>query len=335
MKQFIFLCMVVITVIRPISAQTLQELNAKRIGLPNGWNLTPVGNSLPLGDLPLNLAVAHSKKYMAVTNNGQSTQTLQLIDIKNKKVLHSVEIAKAWLGLCFSKNDDYLYVSGGNDNRIIRYAVKNDKLVYSDSIVIGKSWPERISIAGMDIDHRTNILYVVTKENNSLYLIDLSSKQILKKVSLPAEAYTIVVSPLKKEAYISCWGSASIVVFNIASQSITHQIKVGSNPNDITLSPNGNNLYVANANDNSVSIIDLKKYAVIETLNTALYPDALGGSTTNSVALSSDAKTLFIANADNNCLSVYDVFTFARCPLHRNLIGHVSIRGWFVCLFSR
>jgi hypothetical protein len=64
---------------------------------------------------------------------------------------------------------------------------------------------------------------------------------------------------------------------------------------------------VANANDNSVSVIDLNKYSVIETLNTALYPDAPGGSTTNSVALSSDAKTLFIANADNNCLSVYDV----------------------------
>jgi hypothetical protein len=46
---------------------------------------------------------------------------------------------------------------------------------------------------------------------------------------------------------------------------------------------------------------------VIETLNTALYPDALTGSTTNSVALSKDEKTLFIANADNNCLAVFDV----------------------------
>jgi YVTN family beta-propeller protein len=116
-----------------------------------------------------------------------------------------------------------------------------------------------------------------------------------------------VVSLLKKEVYISSWGSAAIIVFNTASQSVTHQIAVGSNPNDITLSPNGNILYVANANDNSVSVIDLKKYSVIETLNTALYPDAPGGSTTNSVALSSDAKTLFIANADNNCIAVYDV----------------------------
>jgi hypothetical protein len=46
---------------------------------------------------------------------------------------------------------------------------------------------------------------------------------------------------------------------------------------------------------------------VIETLNTALYPDSPSGSTTNSVALSSDEKTLYIANADNNCLAVFDV----------------------------
>ena len=46
---------------------------------------------------------------------------------------------------------------------------------------------------------------------------------------------------------------------------------------------------------------------VIETLNSALYPDAPSGSTTNSVALSKNEKTLYIANADNNCLAVFDV----------------------------
>lgn len=29
--------------------------------LPNGWTLTPAGRSLPLGDLPLNIAVSLSK----------------------------------------------------------------------------------------------------------------------------------------------------------------------------------------------------------------------------------------------------------------------------------
>ena len=32
---------------------------ADRVQLPNGWSLTPAGKSLPLGDLPLNIAVSH------------------------------------------------------------------------------------------------------------------------------------------------------------------------------------------------------------------------------------------------------------------------------------
>ncbi len=69
----------------------------------------------------------------------------------------------------------------------------------------------------------------------------------------------------------------------------------------------GSYLFVANANDNNVSVIDTRQLRVLENLNTALYPDAPTGSTTNSVALSSDEKTLYIANADNNCLAVFDV----------------------------
>ncbi|MFA6542595.1 MAG: alkaline phosphatase family protein, partial [Bacteroidota bacterium] len=84
-------------------------------------------------------------------------------------------------------------------------------------------------------------------------------------------------------------------------------IAVGDNPNDMCVTKNGSFLFVANANDNSVSVIDLKKRTVIENLNTALFPNAPSGSTTNSVALSGDDRTLYIANADNNCLAVFDV----------------------------
>ncbi len=53
-------CLLVFTI--TITAQTLSTMEAKRIGLPNGWSLTPVGKSLPLGDLPLNIAVFSFKK---------------------------------------------------------------------------------------------------------------------------------------------------------------------------------------------------------------------------------------------------------------------------------
>src|SRR5450756_1669323 len=58
-----------------------------RVMLPNGWSLSPAGHSLPLGDLPLNIVVSPSRRYVAVTNNGQSTQTLQLIDVVNERII--------------------------------------------------------------------------------------------------------------------------------------------------------------------------------------------------------------------------------------------------------
>src|SRR5580692_10471060 len=109
-----------------VAAQTpgpVGDLSQKKVLLPNGWSLTPAGRSLPLGDLPLNIAVSSSRRYLAVTNNGQSTQTIQLIDAEKERVLYSVIIPKSWLGLTFSADEKYLYASGGNDNRILKYAV--------------------------------------------------------------------------------------------------------------------------------------------------------------------------------------------------------------------
>ncbi|HXB35144.1 MAG TPA: hypothetical protein VNV35_17065, partial [Puia sp.] len=56
----------------------VSDVQPPKVLLPNGWSLTPAGHSLPLGDLPLNIAVSSSRRYLAVTNNGQSTQTIQL-----------------------------------------------------------------------------------------------------------------------------------------------------------------------------------------------------------------------------------------------------------------
>ena len=287
-------------------AYSQPDLPIHRINLPNGWSLSPVGKSLQLGDLPLNIAVSPTKRYLAVTNNGQSVQTLQLIDVANKKVLDNVVIPKSWLGLHFSANEKYLYASGGNDNWILKYAINNNKLVLQDSIMLGKKWPVRISPAGIALNDATQTMYVVTKENNSLYTINLKTKHP-DSLKLGAEAYTCLLSPDKKELYISLWGGDKILIYNTLQKKLTDSIAVGDNPNDICITKNGNYLFVANANDNSVSVIDIKNRKVTETLNAALYPNAPAGSTTNSVALSSDEKTLYIANADNNCLAVFDV----------------------------
>jgi len=152
----------------------------------------------------------------------------------------------------------------------------------------------------------------------------ISPQKKTDSIRLSAEAYTCLLSPGKNELYISLWGGNKILVYSTVHHALIDSIAVGSNPNDICLSKNGIWLYVCNANDNNVSVINIKQRKVIETLNTALFPRAPVGSTPNSVALSADEKTLYIANADNNCLAVFDVSK----PGESKSKGFIPV-GWY------
>jgi len=321
----LFLSAINFLVINSSNAQTLAELESKRVGLPNGWSLTPVGKNITLGDLPLNLVVSNNKKWLAITNNGQSTQTIELIDRVAGKKVDSIIIAKSWYGLTFSKNDQFIYASGGHDNRVNKYSIIKNKLQLVDTFILGAKWPNRIGTAGLEIEESIHKkLFVVTKEDNSLYVFDLATKQIVNRVSIGNEAYTCKLSRDKKLLYISSWGGDKILIYDIALQKLTDSIATGSHPNEMVLSKNGQYLFVAIANDNTVSIINTKTKKLVETLNTALYPDAPSGSTSNGLALSEDEKTLYIANADNNCLSVFDI----SAPGKSKSKGFMPV-GWY------
>ena len=198
-----------------LPAQTIQSVEKDKVTLPNGWGLTPIGRNFPLGDLPLNLVVSKSAKLMAVTNNGQSVQSIQLIDPKSETVLDTKIIGKSWYGLAFSADAKKLYASGGHDNIILEYRIEKNKLSDPDTIVLGKKWPNKIGPAGIAIDDDQQLMYVVTKENNKLYIVDLKNKKVELEFSLGGEAYACQLSPDKKQLYISCWGCDKLYFFDI------------------------------------------------------------------------------------------------------------------------
>lgn len=308
------------------SAQTPGKIEQTgQVLLPNGWKLSPAGRSLPLGYLPLNMQLSVSGKLLAVTNNGQSTQSVQLIDPKNEKLLDEVVVKKSWYGLAFSRDEKKLYASGGNDNWILVFNIAGNKLGTPDTIKLApNAWPKnKVCPTGMVTNKSNSRLYSVTKEDSTLYIIDPDKKDILKQVKLPAEAYSCILSPDEKTLYISLWGGDMLGFYNIATQTLS-TIKTSSHPNELLLDKKGKFLYVADANDNAVSVINTSTHKIIETISTALYPTRLTGSTSNGLALSPNGKTLYIANADNNCLAVFDV----TMPGSSKSKGFIPV-GWY------
>jgi YVTN family beta-propeller protein len=326
MKQKLIICIAAAFAFScSVSAQTPGKIaQTGQVLLPNGWKLSPAGRSLPLGDLPLNMQLSASGKYLAVTNNGQSTQSLQLIDPRSEKLLDEKVLGKSWYGIAFSRDEKKLYASGGNDNVILTFSINDNKLGTPDTIKLGQPWPKnKICPTGIAINKANTRLYTVTKEDSTLYIIDPLKSSILSKVKLSAEAYSCVLSPDEKTLYISLWGGNKLAFYNTGTQAL-NSINTGSHPNELLLNKKGTLLFVANANDNTVSIINTATHKTIETVSTALYPTKLTGSTTNGFALSANQKTLYIANADNNCLAIFDVSN----PGSSQSRGFIPV-GWY------
>jgi len=103
------------------------------------------------------------------------------------------------------------------------------------------------------------------------------------------------------------WGDEAVAVIDTTSNHVIARWPTQQHPNEMLLSASGKILFVANANENSVSVFATETGKLLETISSALYSTAPAGSTPNSLALTPDEKILFVANADNNNLAVFDV----------------------------
>ncbi len=159
-----------------------------RVLLPNGWWLSPAGEQIDIGDLPLNAALTQDERFLAITHSGASEPELMLIDLKERRVVQSTRLTDGWLGIKFDANK--LFVSGGNQNCVYIFDLSDGKLVQQDIIRFAEPQPKALlSTAGLDVHNGT--LAVVSRNDSTLRFF---SRQNKKKESSLRECRTLVLS---------------------------------------------------------------------------------------------------------------------------------------------
>ncbi len=91
--------------------------------LPVGYQLSPAGTQHPLGDLPLASALSPDGRWLAVSNDGQGVQSLQLVSTVDGSVAQTVSYPEPnglFVGLVFSSDGQMLFASAGGGNIIRR-----------------------------------------------------------------------------------------------------------------------------------------------------------------------------------------------------------------------
>ena len=275
-----------------------------------GWVLTPAGRQVPLGDRPLGIAVSPDGRTILVSNDGQSTQSLMVVDRATGAVRQSIEYPSPealFVGLAFSPDGTQAFASAGGNNKIRVYDVADQQLTETGSIPLptppGADGQRRNPYpAGLAIAPDGATLYAADNLGNALSVIDLGTRSVTATVPVGANPYAVVLADDGSRAYVSNWGERSVSVVDTLNPRLRQTLGVGTHPSALALNSARQEVYVANTDSDTVSVIDTNLDVVTRTIDLAPYPEARQGSSPNALAVSGDR--LYVANAGNNDVAV-------------------------------
>jgi YVTN family beta-propeller protein len=101
--------------------------------------------------------------------------------------------------------------------------------------------------------------------------------------------------------------SGTVVRVDLAAGRVTSSVDVGLHPTALAWDESRHNLYVANANQDSVSIVDTDGGRVAATLPVRPFGLTLKGVAPSALCLSPDGRRLFVALGGFNAVAVVDV----------------------------
>ena len=304
--------------IRPPSPRPVSE---RRVPSPNGWRLAPAGQQVPLGDLPLALALHPGGRYLFVTHNGFGEHSVDAVDLDARKVVSRAAVRSAWLGLGVAPGGGSIFAGGGVSNSVLGFSFTEGALRFEKEIRIAPrgvhTFPGGLCIAG-------SRLYVANNLANSLSAIDLETGAVIRTIEVGDHPYTCIPSPDGKRIFVSLWGAAQVVAFDSESLEVAGRAMTDDHPNAMVVTPDGRRLFVANANSNTVSAVDLGNWRTREQISVALYPGQPGGQHAERAGPLAGWRPPLVANADNNNVAVFD---FSRAGREPRSLGFIPAAG--------
>jgi len=195
--------------------------------------------------------------------------------------------------------DYYAYVANTEDGTISVIDTALDEVV--DTIEVD----EKIS-DGLAVNPVTRDIYTGNYQEGVLLVIDAESAEITKEIHLNRNLHGVDISPGGEYLYLTS-GSLEegeefnyIMIYDTEEEEIIKEIESPSkSPSHISFSRDGKLAFVTNVVSNDVSVLDVQKKEIIDTIPVGRVP--------NEGKPSADGKILYVASLLDNVLSVVDI----------------------------
>jgi YVTN family beta-propeller protein len=307
--------------------------------------VSPAGESVVFAGRPTDLALSPDESLLAV----KSSFDLVFIDVATRRVKQVLPLPESsrrfpglgdgrasYCGIAWSRDGARVWITDAHDTLHGSTLQDDGSFRWTERIHLpGPASEERSAPGGLALDEDGGKIYVALSRNNSIGVVSVETKRVEREIPVGIAPFTILLQDSK--AYVTNWGgrrpnesdttgpssgsrvvvdaatgvasTGSVSVIDLEASKAVCEIPVGLHPSGMAFSAEGSRLFVANANSDTISVIDTAKEELVDTIGVKPMPQLPYGSAPNAVAVTADGVTLYVANGGNNAVAAVDIAT--------------------------
>ena len=241
-------------------------------------------SSVRVGAGPVAIAVnaATDRIYVANSEGG----SVSVIDGKNDSVIATLTVGPRPYVVAVNPATNRIYVSNTFSNLITMI----DGATNSTTAV------KAGSADAIAVDSRLDKVYLLGYEDTNLTVLN-RTPSVVGKIPVGIHAWAVALSETASTVYVTRSGSSELVMVNSVSGIVT-TVPTGAIPCAVAINPVTNLAYVVNHGDDTVTVIDGARRAVIATVKVGLRPQA--------IAVDAKKNRVYVANTHSDNVTVID-----------------------------
>jgi YVTN family beta-propeller protein len=154
---------------------------------------------------------------------------------------------------------------------------------------------------------------VPIRDRESVDIVDVAQQKIVKVLPLK-EPHNALNTGSNRYLYVSSMGGNAVNVIDLEKMDYADIIPVGGRPRPFVIAPDGNTMYVAQANLHGFVIVDMREKKVVQRVEIPSEHPTLRplkfetqDTLTHGIGLTPDGSELWVSSLLDDCMYIYDL----------------------------